>query len=666
MKFRKALALLLAAVTGFSVFACTNKPDEKDDGAQSGTAAVSPITVNDNHFVDNQLHKVTLTEVGRTFVKDGTSEYSIVVAENEEAVKTALFVAARIYDATGVQLDIVEGGEVDWDESSKYIAIGRNDLFSKAGLTMPSDDLGVSGYYIKSAGESLFIMVNEETYTYGWQNAGLAFLRYALGYDMISGDTVIYEKSGETLPDMDVIERPDFDFNVPGNHLKSDDVYGMGSQNSQDIYIQVGDAPRVHNALIILDPDKYGESGTIGKHPKWYSDDGTQICWLTHGDDVEYKAMVDTLAEIMINAIKANPTLANITFTQMDQRTECTCKACNDSRAIYGTTSAGMIQFLNCVDDKVQAYLDSEAEAEGVKKRDFYIVFFAYHKSENPPSRLNAKGEYEPIDDSVVCNPHVVPYMAFIDAKYDVSFYDEANKDAMERLRGWVPIADRLYVWLYSSAVNCYLYPYNSYSSLVETYRFCKANGVSLIFPQGQTKNQYATTNFNKLKEYVWSKIQFDVNLDYGTLVDRFFENYFDVAAKPMREFFDQLTMWLEYLPTKFPGTVNGDCFNWMDRAELWPKRLLDGWTELCNEAYAAIEQYRLTDPAKYARLYEHIKVESIFPRFALLDSYSGYYMPDDLLELRKEFRDDCATLGFTAYSEYKTLEEILSSRWGF
>ena len=57
-------------------------------------------------------------------------------------------------------------------------------------------------------------------------------------------------------------------------------------------------------------------------------------------------------------------------------------------------------------------------------------------------------------------------------------------------------------------------------------------------------------------------------------------------------------------------------------------------------------------DAERYAIYRNHIKIESMFPRFALYNNYSGYYSSELFAELKTAFREDVQALGFTSYRE--------------
>ena len=644
--WKKVLALTMASVIGATCAVCS--------GCSNKASDITPIeTVNDteNHNTVEGLHKVSVIESNRAFIADNTTEYKILVDESEEeAVAAASFISRRLLEATGVRVAIeYYTASKRIGAGDKYIIIGCPDLFKAAGLTMPTDDIGQTGYYIKSSGDSVFLAVKG---IYGYQNAAISFLKHTVGYEMYASDCVVYEKTGATLPDFDIVEKPDFEFHIPGNQVDDDALYGMGYLSTDDIFITV-DGALWHNSFNYLPPDTYKE-----EHSDWYSDIGTQLCYTAHGkyeEGGEYDKMVDAVAGIVIDLADANPDISNITFTQQDVQEQCGCRACSEVIDTYGSISAAIIKFCNRVNAEVQAHLQKQADANGTAKREFNILFFAYQASEKPPVKTE-NGKYVPIDNSVVCDDNVGVIIAPIDAYYNQTFYHEDNLSTAINIEGWGACSKKLYMWLYETNYSYYFYPFNSYDSTIDTYRFCFENGAIFMFNDGQY-NQANVTHFSKFKEYVDAKSQFDVSYNYKELTDEFFENYFRAAETPMRLFFDELQAHMRYLESAY-STVNGNIYCDVEEARYWPKRTLTHWLELCDEAYAAIEVYKDADPVLYDTLKKHILIETLFPRFALIQLHGASYVDGELREMRRQFRADADSLGITQLDEWTTLDE--------
>lgn len=674
MKWYKSLALVLAGVLCCGMFACsgnernpgTDTPDDPNNpgGGTTVTTPVGTVTEPEEHLVTNGLHKVTVTETNNPFVTDEETEYAIVSATDSASIKAAQLIQTHVRAATGAGLMLIryeadDDGNypVTWSEDAHYIVMNVPELFSAAGLTMPEDELSATGYYITNAGGSVFIAPNTVT---GAQYGAISFLKNVVGYEMYAEDTVEYSKSGATMPDMEIIEQPDFEFHIQGNSTSSVAVYGMGFMTTGEIFIPVG-GEYWHNSLNYLPTDTYNNPNNPSQyHPKWFSTLGNELCYTARGDEAEFNAMAAEIASQIIDLLDDYPSTANITLTIEDHATVCQCEYCTASREQYGADSAAVINLCNAVNRIVQAHLETEAEESGTTKREFNILFFAYRRMEQPPVVRNENGEWEA---TIRCDENVGVYIAPIDARYNQSFYHEDNTTTKDVIEGWGAVSDKLYMWLYETNYSHYLYPINTYDTMLETYRLCKANNAIYMMNEGQY-NQGNVTHFGKLKEYFNARAEFNVNDNYLDIVNDFFAAYFKDAAEPMRQYFDELQAHLRYLEVEFPGDVNGNIYNNMEQSRLWPEAMLEHWLDLIDEAYAAIAHYETEDPALYETLHNHINLESIFPRFATIRLYSGKYSAATLRAMQESFRDDCADFSITMLSENVSLDSVFNA-WG-
>lgn len=655
-----AAAVGLTAIglgVGFGVRGCSN------DGGGNGNNGTPPtptqiVTEKDEHKITDGLHKINVSQGANDFVKNKTTEYALVVPStaDERIDSAAALIINNVNKATGATLSVVSGDTVEWSNDKKYIVLNEPELFGSAGLSV-ADDIGETGYAIKTAGNSVFIYANS---SFGAVNGALKFLNFTLGYEMFADDTVVY-KAGDTvnMPIFDVVERPDFDWYIPSNSISKQGQEGMGFMDTGDVFIPVGNT-LWHNSFKYIDPDKYGAT-----HAEWFStgDGGTQLCYTAHGDEKgTFDLMLDTAFDSLVTAIEAEPDLNNVTFTMEDTYTFCECSACQAEKEKYGTDSAVVVKFVNKLADKLDAYLTEQAQTNGTKKREITLLFFAYLRAFSPPVKT-VDGAIVPIDDDVVCRDNVGVYIAPIDALYSKSFYHDDNSSTADIVSGWGALSKKLYMWLYETNYRQYLYPLNSYDSMIETLRFCKQNNATFMFVEGQY-NQGNVTAFGKLKEYFNSKAFWNVNIDFKSVCDDFFDGYFGAAASPMRKYFDELQAHMTRLEKDYPE-INGGIYNDINLAKYWPKRTLDGWMEHIDEAYAAIEDARGSmTPEMYETYKKHIKLESIFPRFALLTNYSSYYSSDALKQMRNDFRADCAELNITMHSENTTLADAVFAEW--
>ncbi len=658
--------------------------DEPDDP----NSIHKDVTDNERHLVsaDKQLHRVNATPSNKEFVKNAQSEYLIVLGSQTSAAKKAAnFLSNQVGAATGAYLTVVDAENIsDWDETKKYILIACDEFESQANITWATEtediDLGYSGYMIKSVGNSVFMKVNSE---YGYQMVVLSFLREVLGYEWFGDDTISYSKSGETLPDLDIVEKPDFDLTYSSSSWASASKYGSGLTDV-DVFVST-DGINFHNSYTFLPPETYHD-----EHPDWYSDswgnyhDGYrpgQLCYTAHGNKEEYNAMVKLVVEKMLVYLAQNTTSTTITFTQQDTAAVCACDYCTAATDAFRSITSTIVMFINDVDDMLQEALAAEAEKNNTEKREITLLFFAYQKTVNAPVSGETPEEYALIanpdnkvmltkdgateeltlpykktyPDGIVCNEHVGCFYANTGARYNHSLYADINVNNAIRaeLQKWGMLSDTLYVWTYDTNFYNYLFPYNSYDSIVETARCLKANNAEFYFAQSQDWENSVHPVFGALKRYIVASVRYDVNMNYDDAVDRFFENYFQDAAAPMREYFDKLMTYLEYLEETYPSDFTGSVYDsFVNKAKYWSFGLMNDYLSLCDEAYAAIEKYKTTDSEKYDLLKKHIDIETLFPRFVICENYGGMYTNTEIAEMRQAFCTDCKNLGLTKYAE--------------
>lgn len=650
MKTIKLLAFTLIAATTFSVAAC-----KKDDSANDSLKPYGTVDDVTETKVEGTLHNVTIKETTTVFVKNKSTEYKVVVGESADAAKAGAFITSHVYKATGAQMVVVKESEVSWNEQNKNIYVGCKNLFAEAGLTMPSEDLRESGYYIKSKGDSVFIATN---FNAGYQTGALAFLRATIGYDMLSADCVVYEKDGATMPDIEIIERPDFDFRHYSQPLTSDGLYGMGF-SSGDGMISI-DGRTSHTSFSWLPPSKYSHD-----YSEWYADNGQQLCYTAHGDSERFEQMVDTITKNITKRLDEYPDINTVSISQQDTADYCTCWKCREVLDKYGTMNGTIIPFLNRVSDEIQAYYKSKAEDTGEEERQITVISFAYQYTSDPPVKRNANGKWEPIDDTVVMRDNVGIYIAPLEAKYNQTFYDEANRGFYDNITRWGLITKHVYFWLYETNFCAYMYPYNTWDTMIEQYRFIAQYGQNYIFNEGQL-GQYGTTAFTRFKDYIDSKAQFDVNVDYAKLKDRYFKLYFGEAEEPMRELFDSIQTHMGYIETVYGNEISGGIYDNIENVKYWDKRTIDGYMDLIDQAEKKIERLKTTDPERYTMLHDHITLESLFPRYVLCTLHEGMFTVSELYILRSEFKADCLKYG--VYYNNFHLDEYLSdkyTKWG-
>ena len=621
----------------------------------SSDTPVNPVEDYAAHEVSNTLHRVQVSESDRPFVVSGQSDYKVIVAEGEENQTAADYIVRYVEMATGCRLEYANSEE--YTSGGKFIVFNDKLLLQKAELSMPQEDLGNTGCYIKTSGDNVFLMTAHPD---GARYAVIAFLKHVLGLEIYGQDTFRYTKDGSTMPDMEIVEKPDIDTILLGNWrdtFSKDAMYLMGYSDYKSLFLSIQGHDN-HTSLLYMPVDTY-----YNEHPTWYSSQKDQLCYTAGGDPEELEALVSEAARLMLENIEANPGISAGQFTMADTWTSCQCDGCKASAQKYGTRSAAVIQFTNKLSRKIQSGLQKIADENGTEKRDFTLYLMAYHMFVEPPVIKNADGSYTPTDDSVICDEEVGVVYAPIEALYIHNFYEQENVDSAEMMKAWSTLSSKMYYWLYQTNYAGYLYPFDSWDSDTENLRFCYENNVDIVMLQGQ-HNMACSTGFTSLKVYTDSLAAMDLSLSYQDMVNDFFQNYYGPAAQPMQQYFEELQSWMRHLAQAYPVEYTGRISNELLSGEsYWPRELLLRWQGLIDQAYEALKTAQI-DSGDYETYASHVKMESIFLRFELISSHSGIYSAEQLLEMKQSFKEDCMALGITHEREQRELTEVYRD-WG-
>lgn len=650
-----------------------------------------------------QCHELSVKETGNYLVKNGKSEYTIVFPENSSSHLTDTAVDEMVYffkEATGVTLGSKPDSDLQFNANNKYISIGETTLLSQANVSLDKTELGTSGYEIQTVGNSVFITGG----AYGELYGVYGFLEIYFDLEVYAGDE-IYLKSGiseQKFLDITAKDIPDIEHQIHPFSSQQTTTNRLRFKNVGDVY--AANRGRVwHNVLkgvipyelygidITADADPYGNVITQNmkdaitshemyesnpewfNHPEWYvmEKEKTQdplgdsskieplqvnVTISQEGWSAEQNAESQQLFyEVVLYEMKAalnKSTSREMTFTLQDNGYSSEDAISMQNFAKYGTHAAEYIQCAN--------YLAAEIRKE---YPDFRMTIFAYSGVKNAPVKMNEKGEYVPIDDSVVLADNV-DVMVCISSNRNFGIEDEeVNSEALKMAKQWEVLAknSKLTCWLYNlTYYSNYFLPNSGMMSIANNYRYMFEHGYRLIYDQAQY-TETALMDWGFLKSYLVSQLRWNVYQDVNELTENFFTHYFKAAAEPMLEAFhmeqNRLTevgMTMEDVTDLTIGSDNTK--KEMLKEEAWSDNFLQQLLAKFDEAYKAIEIYKDSDPTLYQTLYNRINLETFSIRYLRIEIYGKYYG-----ELKNEWLvalgKDVKNMGITRFGELVSLE---------
>ena len=652
-----SLGMLMFAMVGLS--ACGNKNEEN---------VVLP-EINAEYVYDG-THIYTATDTSKDLVKNGKTDYTIVIPEDYSA---SLRIARTEFidlfkEATGITLNAVTDDEVTNASQGKYISLGKTTLLKNSGISIDYEKLTADGHRIITKEDDIYLCGGADE---GTVFAVYTFMRLTFDYETYYYDCMEIEHTTEKkLKNYDVTDIPDFKFRAHSSDItmyeSNDYAENMfawrlgyyGKEATRGYYFM-----RVHEYIDDFSKGKSSASTNVRRwfpehmyknvpaddpnfHPDWFSDNGgEQVCFSAHGDPEEYEAMVQTAFEKVEAHLKhytpdEYPNAKIMTLTHQDNTNYCTCQKCADISGRYGGSQAAVqILFMNDLAEKVDALLEANKDADWYRE-DFKLLMFAYNHNYQPPARYDAvKKEYVPINDDVygeaVLHDRVIAWFAR-NANGQAVFDEGRNTSLISTLEGWNAVAKHIFYWDYGTSFGNYMKPLDSFQfSTPEMYGyFCNISD-DFWFCQLQDNNPYGTTAWHNLKAYLEAKLAWDTSLDKETLIENWMKAMYKDAAPTMLRLFQTVRAYQQHvLIGKWSLVSNGDGSVNTDLAEYWPIAMLEGWVAKIDQAKTEIERFAVLDPELYEETCKRIEIEGIGYIYTLLDIHGTSFS----IEKRAEY----------------------------
>ncbi|MBQ3492655.1 MAG: DUF4838 domain-containing protein [Clostridia bacterium] len=582
------------------------------------------------------------------FVVDGKTDYKLVMPQNPS--QKEIIAQTEFNDiiklSIGTTLDVVYDNEVVYTPQSQYIFIGHTRFLQEFNINPTTQEIGEQGYIVKSVDKSI-VITGATTAHYGTLYGVYEFLSYQVDFECYDAtETYVKEYTDVNLVKIDIQEKPAINnMWASGQLYKSDATFARRHRFVSQAETFVGGMSPYHTSFLFLNPNQYQVS-----HPEWYETTGQQLCWTAGGIETEsYQEMVDTLFNNFLDYVLKYEDIQHIGFSLQDKPKWCTCDGCDEIVEKYGAESASCILLLNNVSKKFEEYFN-----EHNINREIDFMFLAYYDVVSPPAIRNDDGTYSPSAPEVVCRDNVYPFFAPISTIRTAPLTDDKNATTYAQIEGWDAVCSKMAFWMYSCNYNNYLIPYNPYDSMQSNYKYLATKNP--VFFLDECVGDTGATGFTRLKTYLKYKFTWDLDADMNALIDDYFAHYFQDAAEPMMNYFNEYRA----VQVKLFAERGYDFYehNSISTTD-FSYGLLMGWMNYIEQAYESIEYLKLNDYDKYDKLYKRILLESLCVRYTLIRLYEDKFNENEVKQMKSQFKQDCATVNLREFSQYSTIEEL-------
>lgn len=619
---KKIFRVIASALCSALFLGCFVGCDNSIDSSEEETESVRELSVVEGEYL----------------YRGGVSGYTVLLRDNanfyEELAASEL--AQNLANATGSSISIARDGATK--VKTRVISLGHTSLWdSQVGISLSSEDIVDSGYYIKTVGNNVFISCPDYTTSSGVLYGVYDFLKDAIGYEFYAADEIYYEKT-KTIPLYDYtgyIVNPTFQMRSLVHAEMRDDMlsnmrYRMVYPSESYGFVNWGHG-QTSKYVKRNAPCTCGEEGCEGKtylqhHPDWFSATNSQLCY-TGGEVLER-----VVAERFVDYFQQYPEATYFMFGQQDVVGHCECERCKQAMLDYGANQGGLqVALMNNVIKIANAWL-----AENQPERKVFYVVYSYYGTRAAPVKKTESGEIVAYSDRVIPCDDLLIFYTPIETNFAYQLESGMNSDVYEDLYAWSRIAEgQLLMYLYDINFTAYLVNFHNFTSVKGMYEECAELGV--VCMTSQSAGTYVT-GFREMRSYVESWLMWDVSLSYDDLVRKFMNAYYKDAAEYMYEFYKIIRDRYTYYHSMVKpgaGGIYGDAQN----VELWPQSVVAKMDERFDAALVSIEKYKTSAPELYTKLESRIMKERLMPIYLKLTLLSSYYSAEEYAEMKATFK---------------------------
>ena len=311
----------------------------------------------------------------------------------------------------------------------------------------------------------------------------------------------------------------------------------------------------------------------------------------------------------------------------------------------HAVNYAGLqIIFMNHVIEKTEAWLKENQPGRQVR----YVVF-AYYATKTAPC-VEKDGVWVPANNQVIPNKNLYILYAPIGGNFAFPLENNFfNSDTYLDLKQWSAVASgHVMIYYYDVNFKYYFANFYNFGAVKAMYKTAKELGVSYMYTQGATDTN--TACFSSMREYVESKLMWDIDQDYDTLARDFMKHYYKDAADDIYEYYSTIRDRLAEYHTEHSegGGIYIDILN----TRIYPYSVLRYLTKVFESAMSKIARYETSDPELYSTLKARIMREYLSVIYLKVVLAKSELSDEEKAEMKEIFKTYIGYFAITKVNE--------------
>lgn len=594
---------------------------------------VIPVDTNIDYGGGDYIPPSVINEM--VIVEDGNSDYFIVTSENpDECIKTAANeLQTYIEKVSGAELEIITEGNIS--ENGKAILIGETQL-EKEIIDIDRSSIKADGFRLYSDGK-YFVIAGADSR--GTLYGVYTFLEDYLGVRWFTPTLEVVPENEDIIVDANIDRTVEPSFSVRRNDCAGTNDAHRARTKMNVSFWQPATAHGGALTYVVWDaslPSLVPDS-LFADHPEYFAlqEDGTRstdhIC-LSNPD------VLDVTIESVRAAIEANTMDAKyVHIGQKDNANYCRCENCEALYEKHGGLCAPTLIFTN----KLADALDEDYP-------DFMFTFYAYLETAKPPQDLSLRcnENVAPVLCGLhsACRSHPITECGHEDVQEEtlLTAYGEFEPQIAKDFENWTKVADTTYIYDYTINFLNVAQFFSNFGTMQSTMQYMHDIGITgYIYNCGD--GHYAA--FNELRNYLLTKLQWDVNCDVEYHMMDFLNAYYGEDAAPyIKEILDIQT-------AQIAATAHAFDFDWHYQSGYYPIHTISKLDRLWKKALNA----DITDEQRF-----NVEVANLSWEYFKANQFLGeyFFLNPFRLKANEELYDAFKAHGISRVSSFGLIPE--------